>query len=259
MELIRKNYANTTTQFVVNDNTASVANVLGTNLRFQYSSANFANDATTVTMRINFDATTAVDRIAIVGHNLKSFTLFYNGATANVFSLSTTANTSTTNYSSNSDTSHYFTVTPVNCTSVSIDMKSTIQANQNKAIGYLVISEDLTDFGERVPSADNYRPVHNSTSVEHRLSDGGTRIQTVEDKWSASIAFDYLSASTRNSLKTIFDDHDEMVFVPFGTTTGWDGVIFPCVWQGGFEFYKHSDNAVDTGFSGSITLLETPE
>lgn len=258
MELLRKNFVNTSTQLVVNTNTTTAANVFNPDIRFQFASDNFNNDLTTVTMRINFSETTTVDRIALVGHNLKQFRVYYNGTTASTFALTSTANTSASNYSTNSDTSHYFACTPVACTSVSIDMYSTIVANQNKYLGYLVISEKLTDFDGRVPEAGGYRPSLVPQAVVHKLSDGGTRIQTLEDKWSAQLRLDYITASARSDLKDIFDEHDEMVFAPFGTTTGWDAVIFPCVWEGGFDFFQYSDNAADAGFSGSITLRETP-
>lgn len=259
MELLRKNYAETTTQFVVNSNTTTVSNILNPDIRFQFASDAFTNDLTTVTMTINFDQTLTVDRLAILGHNLKAFTIFYDGLTANTFALTATANTTTTDYASNSETAHYFRFAAVDCTSVSIDMKSTITPNQNKAIGYLVVSEQLTSFDGRVPSAQNYSPVLNTQSVVHRLSDGGTRIQTLENKWAAQLSFDFLSQTGRDELKTIYDDHDEMVFVPFGTSTGWEAVIFPCVWEGAFNFYKYSDNASEAGFSGSLNLLETPQ
>ena len=258
MELLYSNLINTATQFEVNDSTATAVNVLNPDVRFQFSSNNFASDLTTVTMRVNFNQTVTVDRIAMVGHNLKDFTVYYDGVTANTFALDPGANTAASAYSSNSATSHYFRTTPVACTSVSIDMKKTILADSNKYLGYLVLSEVRTDFDGRAPSSDGYQPVINTQSVTHNLSDGGTRIQTLEDKWAADLHFDYVTESARDDLKTIFDDHEEMVFCPFGTTTGWDAVIFPCVWQGAFDFFQYSDNASDSGFSGSIRLLETP-
>lgn len=259
MQILRQNYVNTTTQLEVNTNTSTAGNVFIPDTRFQFASDNFANDATTVTMRINFAETLTVDRIALVSHNLKSFRVYYNGITANTFALTATANTSTTHYSNNSDTSHYFECTPVGCTSVSIEMYSTIVANQNKYLGYLVISEEVTNFDGRVPSADGYTPTLDTQAIKHRLSDGGTRIQTLEDKWHVQLSFDYLTQTARDELKAIFDDHSEIIFCPFGTSTGWDAVIFPCVWEGGFNFFKYSDNASDAGFSGSLTLLETPQ
>ena len=259
MELLSKNYAQTTTQFIVNSNTATVANVLNPDVRFQYASDTFNDDNTTVSMKISFVETLTVDRIALVAHNLKAFRVYYNGVTANSFSLSSPADTVASSFLTNSQTSHYMRCTPQACTSVSIDMMSTITPNQNKYLGYLVLSQKLTNFNGRVPSANNYRPSINPEAVIHKLSDGGTRIQTLEDKWNAQLNFDFIDKTTRDELKVIFDDHEEMVFAPFGTMTGWDAIIFPCVWGGSFDFFKYSDNAAQSGFSGAINLFETPQ
>lgn len=256
-ELIRANYLQTSTQLVVNANTATAENVMTRDLKFQFSSDNFANDSTTVTMRINFDETLTVDRIALVGHNLKQFRVYYNGATANVFSLSAPANTNASSYATNSATSHYFRTASVGVTSVSIDMYSTIEANKNKVLGYLVISQKLTDFDGRVPIAQTYMPKINPQNVVHRLSDGGVRIQTLEHKFASSFNLDFVTEQTRNDLRTIFEDNDSFIFCPFGTTTSWDEVIYPCVWNDSFDFFGYSDNAAVAGFSGRINLLET--
>lgn len=258
MELLRDNFANTTTQFTVSDNTATIEDILTRSTRFQYFTSQFANDNTTASIKISFDETLTIDRIALVGHNLKDFTLFYDGSTANTFNLTATANTSTSDYNANSDTSHFFRFPAVDATSVSIDMKSTIVANENKVVGYLVISEKLTDFDGRVPNARGYKPTFDTQAVVHRLSDGSTRIQTLDDNWDADLSFSFITTAVRDELKEIFDDHNELVFAPFGTTTGWDGTIFPCVWEGSFDFFRYSDNASDAGFSGRIRLKETP-
>ena len=257
MELLYKNYLETSTQFVVNSNTTTAINVIFRDTRFEYSSDNMADDTTTTTMRINFDETVTVDRIAIVGHNLKKFRVYYNGLTANTFALQS-GDTTASNYITNSSTSHYFRCTSVGITSLCIDMYTTIVANQNKKIGYLVASEMRTDFNGRLPSAQSYKPLIRPKNVVHKMSDGGTRIQTLEDKWAVSFSLDFVDTTTRDELKSIYDDHEEMIFCGFGTTTSWDEIIFPCVWDGDFEFYSFSDNAATAGFSGNIRLFESP-
>lgn len=256
-ELLRSNQINTSTQLVVNDNTTSAANVFLSDVRYQAYSANLSSDAgTAYSMRINFDATTLIDRIALVEHNAKSFLFFYNGATANTFPL-TGADTTVSDYITNSATSQFFRFTPTYVTSVTLNMRATMVADQNKAIGYLAIADVLTDFDGYVPPAQGYEPMLNDTSVVHRMSDGGTRIHSIADRWSAKIAFDFVPQSVRDDLAEIYRNHEDMIFVPFGTATGWDGHIFPCVWQGPFSFYRYSDNASEAGYSGTIDLAET--
>lgn len=255
MELLRSNYVNTTTGIVVNTNTDSAQYIMNPDTSFQFVSSGFADDTTTVTLRINFTETLTVSRIGLVGMNLKELDVFYNGATASAFTLLSGA-TTTSKWTSNSETSMFLQCTPVACTSVSIDMKKTMVANSEKAFGYLVISQERIDFS-RIPSAKNYNPIIDTEEVVHKLSDGNTRIQVVADRWQTNIKLEYISESLRNSLRSIYNLHEGMIFVPFGTTTSWDGVIFPCVWQGPFDFYKFSDNAPSAGFDGTIKLWET--
>lgn len=256
MEMLKQNYCQTTTQFVVNNNTATVENILNPDRNVQYYTDGMNNDATTVTMRINFDVTTTVSRIALLAHNWKQFRVYYNGATANTFSLTTTSATTTTNYSTNSETSQYFRVTPVDVTSVSIDIYSTQVANSEKAIGHLVISDTHLVF-PRMPNAENYTPKIDPEQVVHQMSDGGFRTHTLRRKYAVDIKLKHITTSFRNSLKTIYELQTPFMFCPFGTTTSWDTILFESIWPGNFDFYKYSEDALSSGFTGTITLKET--
>ena len=258
MDLLKQNLVNTTTQITVNSNTATVGNIFLRDTVFQYASDTFNDDDTTVTMTISFDVTTTVDRIALVDHNLKAFTVFYNGATANLFSLEATQDTTSSDFSNNSETSIYLKTDPVDVTSLTFDMKSTIVADQNKYIGYMVVSETRTTFSGRIPSSQQYNTKIDPKQIRHRLSNGGVRIQTIDEKHRANVSLDYITTESRDELREVYGEHLERVFVPFGTSSGWDGIIFPCVWAGDFTFYRYSDNASEAGFSGSMEFLETP-
>jgi hypothetical protein len=91
----------------------------------------------------------------------------------------------------------------------------------------------------------------------HEMSDGGTRRHLIQTKWTTKIKFQYITESFRDSLRTIYDTLAPKVFVPFGTGTAWDGVLFESNWVGNFDFYKYSDDATQSGFSGTIDLKET--
>lgn len=257
MEFIRKNLFDTTTNFVVNSNTATVANLFSRDTRYQYISSGLNVDNTVATLRINFSETQSVSRIALLGINLKNFKIYYNGLTANTFALTTTGLTTSSDFSSNSETSMYLFANPVDCTSVSIDMYSTMVANQDKAIGWLVVSNVLSDLDGRIPPAQGYKPTFTPKEIIHEMSDGSFRNQVVDRKFSASLSLDFIDTSLKNELKSVFDLHDDFIFAAFPTSTGWDEVIFPCIWRGAFEFHEVTDNALSSGFSGTIRLLET--
>jgi len=255
MEFLSANSFDTTTAITVNSGTITVESLLDPNIRRPYVSDGFADDSTTTTITISFEQTTTVDRLAILGHNVKALDIFYNGATANTFALS--GPTTVSQFVSNSATSLYLMVsTPVDCTSVTFDLKSTIVANSEKSVGYLYIGVNQFTF-PRIPNASGYTPTWKAKELVHELSDGGTRRHLIRNKWEVRIKLKYIEESFRDSLKDIYDLNEPLTFVPFGTGTAWDGILFEANWIGAFDFYKYSDDAEAAGFTGNIQLKET--
>lgn len=257
MEFLKQNYINTTTQITVNSNTSTVSNLFNTDPFYQYYSDGMNNDLTTVSILISFTETTLISRISLQDTNAKELRLFYNGATANTFSLTTTGATSTSYWTGNTEENIYMRCTPVYVTSVSLDIKKTQTADQEKRLGIFSLS-DLYYSMAQIPNAGGYDPKINVKQIIHTLSDGGVRIHNVRKKLSVDIKLDYIDSTQRDNLKTIYDLLTPFMFCPFGTTTSWDGILFDSVWTGNFDFYQFSDNALSSGFSGSIRLRETP-
>jgi hypothetical protein len=193
MEFIKANYLNTTTQIAVNSNTGTVSNLFNRDPFYQYYSDQFANDLTTSSITITFDATTPVSRIALIDTNFKEFSLFYNGSTASTFTL-VNGDTTVSSYTANTDVNKYFRFSTIQVSSITINAKKTITADQEKVLGLLVIS-DLELSLTKIPNAQNYKPKINPKQVVHRLSDGGTRIHTVRRKWETNINLDFIASS----------------------------------------------------------------
>lgn len=256
MEFIKANFLNTTTQIAVNSNTGTSQNLFNRDYLYQYYSDQFANDLTTTSITITLDATTPVSRIALVDTNFKEFSVFYNGSTANTFAL-TTANTIASSYLNNNSENVYFRFSTLQVSSITINAKSTQVANQEKRLGLLVIS-DLNIELTKIPSASQYKPKIIPRQVVHKMSDGGTRINTIRRKFETVLNLDYLDTDERDLLYELYISNNEFNFCPFGTSTAWDGLIFEAVWDGSFDFYEYSDNATSSGFSGKISLKETP-
>jgi len=259
MEFITPSLFNTTTFLTVTSGSISAINIIDRDLRFQYVTDGFNSDATTASIIITFDETLSISRIALMGHNLQSYTIFHSGVTANTFALTTTASTSVSDFSTNSETSQFFRTTTVTTNQITIDLKQTQVAGAEKAIGFLYFGDLKLDFetNGRDPSADNYSPSLVPKQVVHNLSDGGRRMQTVDEKFEADISYENIPLAFRDELRVIHVARDPFTFVPFGTSTSWDLILHEVVWTGGFDFFTFSDNAPSTGFSGSISLKET--
>jgi len=260
-EFLLENYIDTTTSLTFSNNASGASFMLRKNKNFQWVSDSLASDSATATITLSFNQTTNVSRIALLETNVKAFDIYYNGATANTFAFTTTASTSTSQFSSNSETALFMRANTVACTSVTFDLKSTFVADSEKAIGYMYIGDTSFVFpsGYETPPANGYKVKITPKQVIHRLSDGGTRIHRLSDKFTAQLKYKYLTTSIRDSLKSVYDANNPFWFAPFGTTTSWDQVFHECVWNGSFDFFQFSDNAQESGFSGRIDLKETTE
>src|SRR5690606_3391811 len=110
----------------------------------------------------------------------KSINLFYNGLTANTFSFEPSHATTTSQWSSNSETSLFLRTSEVNISSITLDLKATMLANSEKAIGYFYVGDLQIDFS-RLPAASGYTPKINPKEVVHNMSDGGKRLHRISE------------------------------------------------------------------------------
>lgn len=256
MEFIKKNLLNTTTMITVNSNTTTAENLFNRDPFFQYFSDGLNSDASYSTITITFALTTSVSRIALMDTNAKQFNLFYNGVTANTFALAG-AHTTASAFTGNDQENIYFKFPTTGVSSITLDIKSTQTANQEKRLGVFIIS-DLYLSLSQIPDSGGYKPKIDPKQVVHKMSDGGTRIHNVRKKITVDLSLDYIPLALRDSIKTVYDLQEQFIFCPFGTSTGWDGIAFESVWEGDFDFYEYSDNAQASGFSGKVKLRETP-
>ena len=239
----------------VNSGTNSVANLMARDETKQYSSFQFNNDLTTSSIQITFDNTTSVSRIALIGINAKSFRLFYNGDTSNALALQ--GDTSSSVWSSNSETSLYLAFDSISATQIDIEMTATQVADSEKILSYFGICDTKLDF-TRFPDSKGYKALIDAQEIVHTLSDGGTRVNSLGEKFSLDLKLKAIPRAMRDSLRSIFMDKDDFIFSAFGTTTSYEGIFYPVVWIGNFAFYQYNSNNVNSGYDGAIKLREIP-
>lgn len=261
MEFLSINSLNTTTQITVstNSNTSRLFDREYTN---QYVSSGDNDDATTTTIRIDFSSYQSVDRIILENHNFKSFKIYYNSVSANLFSL-TSAATGTAEWNQNSETNLYLKLeAAVSVNSLFIEVTATMAADEEKKIGQLWITKQIYALDNN-PDAKGYKPQLMSKSYDHKMSDGGIARYFISDKFNANVSLKYIDSGEYTSLRNIYDTVSSFVFVPFPTATNWDsdfpnGRIYECNWVKGFDFEQYQSNLTTNGFKGTIRLKETP-
>jgi hypothetical protein len=254
MEFLQSNFLETTTQLTLPGNTITADYLIDADVRQQFLSSGYADDSLTASITVSFDQTMTIDRIVMREINVKQMNIFYNGVTANAFAL--TGPTTTSQFTGNTLSDLYLQFPAVAVTSVTFDCKKTMVANVEKAIGQLIVTKNELTF-TRTPAANDYTPDIMPKVNQHELSTGGVRSHTVDNKWHFTLKYKFIDQTFRDALKAIYDQYEPKIFVPFGTATGWDAIVAEVNWLGSFDFYKYSDNAANSGFTGTIDLKET--
>jgi len=235
-------------------------NIVDSDLRRAFVTYNYNSDFAAFVLVVTFGSPQVIDRIAIMGHNLKQF-FVRNLDIFDFFSMTQSSGTVSSEWISNSLTSNYMMFSPVTCSSFSIQMTKTITANEEKVVGYLAVGNRLLDLSQK-PGYAGYSVINKDTSISHAMANGGYRYQKIAQKTSVKIDMEYVPATLRQSFYDLYFNRQEMIFVgnpPTTTAASWDKQIFPCVWSNGFDFETYSDNCATPYFSGSIVLDEIPK
>ncbi len=247
MLFLRPNELNTTTIVRVDAaNTLTVASAFDRDKGSQWTTIGYQTTTSTI-FSVEFATSTVLDKFFILNHNLKQFRVFYNSATANTLNpnISETTNSATSNYYS-------FATTTVSSIQLQIDRATT--ADTERSIGEIYFGSLMLTF-ERNPNAASYRPMIDAQKVVHRMPNGGVTQFIVANKFKAQVSWKYLTEGFYTSLLNIYETGTTIMFVPFPTTTSWDGRAYECAWTNDFDFRHSSDNK-DAGFGGAITLEE---
>lgn len=247
MEFLKQNFLDTTTLVTVNDGSTTVENLFDRDVDTKYS-----RDINTGTAQqdivLSFSSSVVVSKLFIQNHNLKRFQLFFDGNSGNTFTPQISETT-------NSATSNYFSVLSITVSSITLRMFSTTTGNNSAIVGQFYAGNLMLNF-ERNPSAADYKPTIQRKQVLHKMPNGGVVQFIVDEKFKADIKWKFVTNSFTTQLLNIYETGTAFYFVPFPTTTSWDGRASEVVWTNAFDF-RHSSNNKEAGQGGKIQIMET--
>jgi hypothetical protein len=246
MEFLKQNFLTDTSMFKTDSGSGTLQYLYDRNIRLGYVSLGYP-DTSVTTLSIEFEVPTVISNIVLQHHNLKKFKAYYDSSTSNTFSFDISV-------SCNSTTNHYFSFASVTVSSIQLQLEQSMTPVE-KEIGELIITERKAKF-DRNPSADNFEPVITKTRIKHRMPDGGVTTFEIAQKYKARFKFKFHDESFRDTLEQIYYEGLPMYFIPFPTSTSWDGRAYEVLWTDDFDF-RHSDNSKTQGYDGQITIEET--
>ena len=144
MEFLLQNKVNTTTMIGVDSNTGTTRYLFDRNIGLGYTSSGY-NSTTAATITYSFTAATVLSTLLIQNHNLKEFSVYYNGTTTNSLFSTTT----------NSITSTYISFSSITVSSIHLRAINTIAGSVEKKVGEMVATERKLLF-ERNPSFNDF-------------------------------------------------------------------------------------------------------
>ncbi len=245
MEFLKQNKLNTTTMISVPAaNTGTVAYLFDRNTNLGFTSVGY-DSITSLALTVNFPTPTVLSSILMQTHNLADFRLFYNGVTANSLAVKT----------NNSETSHRFAFASVTVSSVTLQMDRSTDPATERRVGEFVLTERRLQF-ERNPNFKDFAPMSARKSIIHEMPDGGIARFNIKSKFKAKLSWKYLTDAFVTILEAVWDESVPLYFVPFPTTTAWDGKAYETIWHNDFDF-SNDENSRTQGQGGEIKLWET--
>lgn len=254
MEFLTMSFINTSTAVSVTTGSTSSASLYDRKNTTYFTSVGDNSDLTTTTLRFEFTSEQNIDRLAIENHNLKSFRIYYNSNTANLFTLND-ALTVSSEWASNSETSQYFRCDTVACSIITIEATATMIANAEKRISQFWACTKLHVFTTD-PGSSGYDPELDRKEYRHEMSDGGSALYVVQDNFKCRIKRRYVDTSEYSDLLSMYQRNDSLVFVPEPTGTSWNDQIWAVNWVGKFDCMGYSDNYKGSGYNLTMNLEE---
>lgn len=245
MEFLSQNIVNTTTQFVLPCNTNLAQYLIDRNKQLQYQTSGYTSNTSCV-ISVEFSSPEIVSNILLQNHNMKDFRIFYDSVTANSIQI----------FASNSETSNYLNFNSITVSSIQLQIDSAMTADTERYIGEFIVTEKKLVF-EHNPSIKDFTPTIDRYQVKHIMADGGTALHNIRDKFKVKIKSKFISETHYNDLLSLYNDALPLYFVPFPTTTSWDGKAYEMIWSGDFD-YNYATNVKSIGFNGTMVLEETP-
>lgn len=253
MAFYRRNEVNTTTQFAYTEAPSeSTQNLFDRdeNTKWEFI---VTTGITSPSLTISLGTSTVLSHIFIQNHNLQQYLFNYRNTTTagwSSFSPSVGHSPGTTTVIAD----EFWSFSTVTARQILITLNPLGATTGSWYIGELYIGSKIFDL-ERNPPSNNYKPVIDRQQVVHRMPNGGVTQFIVANKFKTQLKWDFLTESFTSQLLNLYETATSFYFIPFGTTTSWDGKAYEVAWTNDFDF-RHTDNNKDAGYSGSMTLEE---
>lgn len=216
-------------------------------------------DSTTETITITFPQTETIDRILLVKHNWKAYTVKYNllgvyTHFASVVGINGTSSSNITETTYARDTS-YYEFTPVTTNSIQITVTSTQTANEEKYISRIIATRELGTF-QGYPTISSL--THNRNQRVNKMLSGKFSIQKSEESSDFLLSFKDYPASYTTDLDLLFELYEKEENFLVWLCGGRTGSQYFRYQQRGFRledvYEMQIDKPIDVSYSDNVYI-----
>ncbi len=184
------------------------------------------------------------DTLMIQNHNLKTYYIAINTSL-------------TTEVTDGSDGDIFLSFTKQTITSVWLHVYSATSGDIVK-LGQMIVAAEEYELPHN-PDFANYTPILTGDRLGKEMADGGIVTYKKVQKFQARINLNFVPESDRDSLLAMHESIGSYVFVPYPTSSAWDGAAHEVNFVGDFNLFKPARNSRTTPFyAGEIAIKETP-
>jgi len=215
--IFTKNYVNSDDVITVSHGNGSKSNLYDFDRQSKWMTSGANDDDTLASIEVAFYegsvvATRTIDRLMLLGHNLKTWTAYYwDGSAWQTWASETTDAAADT---IKSCTSRATTKIKIECTATQV-------VDAEKYIGELIVCALTLDIGS---DWESYNPKGRERSKEIVLGDGSIHKMTTRftqyrtQKYEADVVFNFIAEATRDLLKAIREAGEPFLWQPESTT-----------------------------------------
>jgi hypothetical protein len=208
MRFLTVNRVDSFTTLTVSSGATSKASLYDRTFSTQWQSVG-SSDVVTETIEVIWPGVVTMDRISVLGHNLKEFNVqYWDGGGYVDFStpINETVNTTTDNF---------YSFNSVSTLKIKLSATKTIIANAQKQIGELLAyQEHFSISDDDMPDQEN--PIAHFRQTEHEKVNGGSVIviESLTSKYQNTFSFNNVPKTTRDYIEWLKNQNASFWFMP---------------------------------------------
>jgi hypothetical protein len=213
-----------------------------------------AGTGTNTCLHLSLAAATNINVLLLQNINFSKFEIQINSLAVSPIG----ADTTTAFWDSWTDENLYLEFSTIAAQTIDVYVYTTTSGGDREC-GQIIATELQYELPWN-PNFSDYLPTLSGRRQQKIMSDGGIKTYSIAEKFKASFRLNYVPPSVTSGIRDLYNSDNSYIFVPFATTTGWDGDAWEINFVGEYNLKQAANNDTsDPYYKGSIIIAETAQ